>query len=88
MPIRSFHDLHVWQRSVSLVEQTYAVIRVLPAEERPVLGDQMRRASMSIPANIGFVPRLPPRRGSKRSPVASLWHAEHWRVSVRASRRG
>lgn len=52
MAIHSFRDLHVWQKGMLLVDETYAVIRCLPPAERLVLGDQMRRAATSIPANI------------------------------------
>lgn len=52
MTVRSYRDLRVWQRSIDLVCATYAIVRMLPAEERGALGDQLRRSSASIPANI------------------------------------
>jgi four helix bundle protein len=52
LPIRSFRDLLTWQRAMQLAEACYKVSAVLPAEERFGLGQQIRRAAVSIPANI------------------------------------
>ena len=49
----SFHDLEVWQESVTLVEEIYRVSKRVPPEERFGLTSQIRRASVSIPSNIG-----------------------------------
>lgn len=48
----SYRDLLVWKKSMQLVERVYALVRLLPPEERNVLSDQMRRAAISIPSNI------------------------------------
>ena len=48
----NFQDLRVWQRSMTLVESTYTVLRQLPKQEQYALSDQIRRASVSIPSNI------------------------------------
>lgn len=50
--INDFHNLNVWQMSMSLCEDVYALARQFPTEERYVLGDQLRRAAVSIPSNI------------------------------------
>jgi four helix bundle protein len=42
----------VWRRALHLVPCIYSVARTLPPEERYALGDQLRRAAISIPANI------------------------------------
>lgn len=47
-----YRDLVVWQRAIDLVPQIYDVVRKLPPEETYALGDQLRRAAISIPANI------------------------------------
>jgi four helix bundle protein len=47
-----YRDLVVWQRAIDLVPCIYSVARTLPPEERYALGDQLRRAAISIPANI------------------------------------
>jgi four helix bundle protein len=51
-PAQSFKDLAVWQKSHAVVLDVYKVTRKLPKEELFGLVSQMRRASVSIPANI------------------------------------
>jgi four helix bundle protein len=60
--IKDFTDLIVWQKSHRMVLDVYKITRTFPAEEKFGLVSQMRRASISIPANIaeGFK-----RRGKK-----------------------
>ena len=48
----SFRELKVWQKAMDLTDGVYALVRKLPAEERFALGDQLRRAVVSIPSNI------------------------------------
>lgn len=50
--MRSYKELHVWQKSIELVECIYDVTRTLPDEERFGLVSQMRRSALSIPSNI------------------------------------
>ena len=50
--IRSYRDLHVWQLGVRLVIESYKVGQQLPADERFGLTAQIRRAAVSVPANI------------------------------------
>ena len=50
--IRSYRDLHVWQLGVRLVIESYEVGRHLPPDEKFGLTAQIRRAAVSIPANI------------------------------------
>jgi four helix bundle protein len=50
--IRNYKDLKVWQEAMTLVGQTYRLVRLLPASERNGLAPQMSRAAVSIPANI------------------------------------
>ena len=52
LKIRSYRDLLVWQKAVDLVVSTYRVTQGLPSAERFGLTVQMRRAAVSIPANI------------------------------------
>ena len=49
----SFRNLTVWQRSMTLVEEIYRVTRRFPREELFGLTAQIRKASVSIPSNIG-----------------------------------
>jgi four helix bundle protein len=48
----SYRDLDVWVRAVELVEQCYRVTSTFPASERYGITSQIRRAAVSIPANI------------------------------------
>lgn len=48
----SFRDLEVWQQSMTLVEEIYALSKLFPADERFGLTSQLRRAAVSIPSNI------------------------------------
>ena len=50
--IRSFHDLRVYQRGYQLALLVHEMARTLPTPEKFELGAQLRRAAVSIPANI------------------------------------
>jgi four helix bundle protein len=50
--IESFQDLVVWQKSMDLVTECYQLVQRLPQSEQYGLASQMRRAAVSIPANI------------------------------------
>ncbi|MEZ5339316.1 MAG: four helix bundle protein [bacterium] len=50
--IESVEDLIVWQRSFELVDDVYRLTRTFPKEELYGLTSQIRRAAVSIPANI------------------------------------
>lgn len=52
MNTKSFKDLVVWQRSIELVKHVYKAVEQLPKTEVYALGDQLRRASVSVPSNI------------------------------------
>lgn len=48
----SYRNLIVWQKAKQLVRLVYAEVKKLPADERYALGDQIRRAVVSIASNI------------------------------------
>jgi four helix bundle protein len=50
--IESFQDFVGWQKSMDLVTESYLLVDRLPQNERYELASQMRRAAVSIPANI------------------------------------
>ena len=51
MPV-DYKDLETWKKSMELVKACYILQKRLPVEERYGLCDQIRRAVVSIPANI------------------------------------
>ncbi len=51
-PARTFQDLLVWQKAHRFVLAVYATTAVFPKQETYGLSQQMRRAAVSIPANI------------------------------------
>lgn len=50
--MRKHHNLIVWQKSKLLALNVYAVAKQFPREEIFSLTQQMKRAAISIPANI------------------------------------
>jgi four helix bundle protein len=50
--VQTYRDLEVWQRAISLVEQSYAATRQFPREEQFGLTGQLRRAAVSVPSNV------------------------------------
>jgi len=49
---RNHRSLKAWQKAIELVERVYAETREFPKEELFGLTSQMRRAAVSVPANI------------------------------------
>jgi len=52
MSLKSYRNLDVWRRAMDLVEEVYRISKGFPAEEKFGLTGQIRRAAVSIPANI------------------------------------
>lgn len=52
MKTRRFRELLVWQQSMSLAREVYAVTKGFPRDETFGLTSQLRRAAVSIPSNI------------------------------------
>lgn len=52
MSLQSYRDLIVWQKSVALVVEVYAVTSLFPRTEVYGLTAQMKSAAVSIPSNI------------------------------------
>ena len=52
MKVKTFEELIAWQKAMELAEAVYRLQKSLPKEEVYGLGDQIRRAVVSIPSNI------------------------------------
>lgn len=52
MPVTSYHDLIVWQKSMDFVVDTYRLTGQFPRTELYGLMAQLQRAVVSIPSNI------------------------------------
>ena len=50
-----YRELEVCKMSMDLREQVYGLVRQFPTDERYALGDQLRRAAVSIPSNTTTV---------------------------------
>ena len=53
MGYKSFEDLEVYKAAREFRKKIYKIIKRLPPQEKYNLGDQMRRASLSLTNNIG-----------------------------------
>lgn len=52
MSFKNYQDLEVWQRAIDLVVLCYQMTKSFPKSEIYGLASQIRRAAVSIPANI------------------------------------
>jgi four helix bundle protein len=50
--VRDYHQLEIWQRSMTYAGQIYAFTMQLPPEERFCLVTQLRKAAISVPLNV------------------------------------
>ncbi len=64
--MKTYRELDAWQRAMDLVVECYAASRAFPREETYGLTGQMRRAAVSVPANIA--------EGQGRTHVAEFLH--------------
>ena len=50
--ITDFKQLRIWQKGIEVVKDIYQITREFPKEELYGLTSQIRRAAVSIPANV------------------------------------
>jgi len=50
--MKTYRDLQVWQKSMSLVTEIYKISKAFPRDEAYGLTSQMRRCAISIPSNM------------------------------------
>lgn len=48
----SFRNLICYQKGRVLVKEVYSIVKTFPTEEKYALGDQLRRAAVSVTSNI------------------------------------
>jgi four helix bundle protein len=53
--VLGYRALDVWQNAMNLATEIYKICEQLPSTERFGLTDQLRRAAVSVPANIAEV---------------------------------
>ena len=52
MKVKRYEELIAWQKAMLPAKDVYRIQKYLPKEEVYALGDQIRRATVSIPSNI------------------------------------
>lgn len=92
MPLKSYRDLTVWTRSLELVGEVYRLTETFPAQERFGLVSQLRRAAISVPANVSegygratrgeYLNHLSVARGSVNEVEALLHVSAHLRLAA------
>jgi four helix bundle protein len=90
--IRSFTDLRVWSEAMDLVEHCYSLSSGFPRDEMYGLTSQLRRAAVSMPANIAegygrentgsYVPFLRIAQGSLRELQTHLLLAQRLKFGI------
>ncbi|MCB0382985.1 MAG: four helix bundle protein [Psychroserpens sp.] len=50
--MKSYRDLIVWQKSVTMATLIYKLVSTFPDEEKYELTSQIKRSSVSVPSNI------------------------------------
>ncbi len=50
--MKTYRDLQVWQKSMTLVTEIYKISKGFPKNEAYGLTSQMRRCAISIPSNM------------------------------------
>lgn len=50
--IRSYRDLDIWTKGITVVKEMYALTEKSPKQETYGLVSQVRRAAISIPSNV------------------------------------
>ena len=95
MGLASYRGLDAWKKAMSLVEEVYRLTADFPPEEKFGLTSQMRRASVSVPANTAegygrihrgdYVHHLSMSRGSLAELETLLTIAVRLKLTTRAA---
>src|SRR5690554_1695312 len=66
MIVKNFEDLKIWQEAHALAKEIHHLVIKYPSEEKYEIVPQLRRASVSVPANIA--------EGCEREHTKELMH--------------
>ena len=75
---RGYRDLIAWQKAMELAVYVYRLVQRLPADERPLLGQQLFLASVAVATNIaegqgwGYSPEFARALATARGKLAEL----------------
>ena len=50
--IKSYKDLLIWQKGISITNLVYTLLKSFPNEEMYALTSQLKRSTVSVPSNI------------------------------------
>ena len=64
--MRDFRKYEIWQKGIDIADKIYDICNKFPKYEIYALGDQLRRAAVSIPSNIA--------EGASRTSSAEFAH--------------
>jgi len=78
----NFKRLKIWQESIKLVSESYALTRTFPDFERYNLKSQMNRCTVSIPSNISEGSSKSTNRHFKKYLESSLGSAFEWETQL------
>ena len=87
MIILSYKDLVVWQKSMDLVTEIYALTEQFPISEQYGLTSQMRRCAVSIPSNIAEGRKLGSKAEFRRFPLMSFGSGAELETQIEIGKR-
>ena len=85
--VSSYKDLVVWQKSVDLVVEAYALTEIFPQQEIYGLTSQMRRAAVSIPSNIAEGRRRGTRKDFRHFLLVAYGSGSELETQIKISQR-
>ena len=85
--VSSYKDLVVWQKSVDIVVDVYALTEMFPQQEVYGLTSQMRRAAVSIPSNIAEGRRRGTRKDFRHFLLAAYGSGSELETQIEISQR-
>ncbi len=88
MALKTYRDLLAWRKAIELVEMVYRITEAFPPAERFGLGAQMRRAAVSVAANLAEGTRYRRPGYVQRVTIALGEHAELETEAIIAARLG